>query len=148
MLEIFDGALDEREIFARWDAAAAEQNCGALVLFVGLVRSGEEAQALSFDIYEPLLKSWFENWENKAQSRGASLLMAHSKGDVPAGKSSFIAGAISRHRRAALELLDEFVEDFKASAPIWKYDVKGGARIYARARSKAIKGTGILAREF
>lgn len=145
MLEIYDGALNEREIFARWDELAAAQNCGAMVLFVGLVRSGEEGEALSFDIYEPLLKSWFENWENKAQSRGASLLMAHSKGDVPAGKSSFVAGAISRHRRAALELLDEFVEDFKASAPIWKYDVKDGARIYARSRSKAIAGAGVLA---
>lgn len=144
MLEIFDGALDEREIFARWDELAAAQNCGAMVVFVGLVRSGEEAQALSFDIYEPLLKSWFENWENKAQSRGAKLLMAHSKGDVPAGKSSFIAAAISRHRRAALELLDEFVEDFKASAPIWKYDVKNGERVYARSRSKAIAGAGVL----
>lgn len=144
MLEIYDGALNEREIFARWDELAAAQNCGAMVVFVGLVRSGEEGEALSFDIHAPLLKSWFEAWENKASERGAKLLMAHSKGDVPAGKSSFVAGAISRHRRAALELLDEFVEDFKASAPIWKYDVKDGARIYARSRSKAIAGAGVL----
>lgn len=144
MIEIFNGALNEREIFARWDELAAAQNCGALALFVGLVRSGEEGEALSFDIYEPLLKGWFKTWENKAQKGGASLLMAHSKGDVPAGKSSFIAGAISPHRRAALELLDAFVEDFKASAPIWKYDIKEGKRLYARSRSKAIAGAGIL----
>ncbi|MCI6565069.1 MAG: molybdenum cofactor biosynthesis protein MoaE, partial [Campylobacter sp.] len=38
----------------------------------------------------------------------------------------------------------EFVEDFKASAPIWKYDLKEGKRLYARSRSKAIAGAGIL----
>lgn len=144
MLEIFDGALDEREIFSRWDELAAAQNCGAMVVFVGLVRSGEEGQALSFDIHAPLLKSWFEAWQSRASERGATLLMAHSKGDVNAGKSSFVAAAISRHRRAALELLDEFVEDFKASAPIWKYDVRDGERVYARARSRAIAGAGLL----
>lgn len=42
MIEIFNGALNEREIFARWDKLAAAQNCGALALFVGIVRSGEE----------------------------------------------------------------------------------------------------------
>jgi len=40
--------------------------------------------------------------------------------------------------------IDEFVEDFKASAPIWKYDLKDGKRIYALDRSTAIKGSGIL----
>jgi len=44
----------------------------------------------------------------------------------------------------SLEFIDEFVEDFKASAPIWKYDLKDGKRVYAKDRSTAIKGSGIL----
>jgi len=44
-----------------------------------------------------------------------------------------------------LRLINEFVEDFKANAPIWKYDVIGGERIYAKERSQAIKGAGLLA---
>ena len=50
MIEIFNGALNEREIFARWDEIAAARNCGAVALFVGLVRSGGEGEVLSFGI--------------------------------------------------------------------------------------------------
>jgi len=46
----------------------------------------------------------------------------------------------------ALELIDEFVEDFKANAPIWKYDLKDNKRIYAKDRSTAISGSGLLAK--
>ena len=43
------------------------------------------------------------------------------------------------------ELFYEFVEDFKANAPIWKYDVKNGKRIYAEDRSTPMNGSGLLA---
>ena len=47
-------------------------------------------------------------------------------------------------RRVALELIDQFVEDFKKSAPIWKYDLIEGKRVYAKERSTQIQGAGIL----
>jgi len=59
-------------------------------------------------------------------------------------ESSHIAAVFSPKRRVALEFIDEFVEDFKASAPIWKYDLKNGKRIYALDRSTSIKGSGLL----
>ena len=42
------------------------------------------------------------------------------------------------------EYIDEFVEDFKAQAPIWKYDIINNKRVYAKDRSTAIFGAGIL----
>ena len=68
-----------------------------------------------------------------------------AKGEVPVHESSYVAGVVSPQRKVALRLINEFVEDFKANAPIWKYDVVGGERIYAKERSQAIKGAGILA---
>lgn len=144
MIEIYDGALSVVEILRSWYEREKGQNNGALSTFVGIVRADENASALSFDIYEPLLLSWFELWEQRAKESGATLYMAHSKGDVSVHESSFIAGVASRHRKVALALINEFVEDFKACAPIWKYDVINGERIYAKERSKAIKGAGIL----
>ena len=47
-------------------------------------------------------------------------------------------------RKVALSLINDFVEDFKANAPIWKYDLKNAQRIYAKDRSQAINGAGIL----
>jgi molybdopterin synthase catalytic subunit len=50
----------------------------------------------------------------------------------------------SPKRRVALELIDQFVEDFKASAPIWKYDLIEDKRVYALERSAKIDGAGLL----
>lgn len=143
-MELYNSPLNTEEISARWYKDSLNLNCGAFISFIGTIRSENNIEALSFDIYEPILKSWFEAWQERAKKRGAVVRMAHSIGDVPIGKSSYIAAVISPKRRVALELIDEFVEDFKANAPIWKYDVIEGKRVYAKDRSTAMDGAGIL----
>ena len=144
MLSLYDGALPVNDILKEWYEEEATSNYGAYIPFVGTVRSEDEIDGLSFDIYEPILNFWYEAWQKKAKERGAIIKMAHSRGDVMLHESSYISAVFSPKRRVALELIDEFVEDFKASAPIWKYDLKDGERIYALERSTAIKGSGIL----
>jgi len=144
VLQIYRGALDVPTILKDWYEEEAKSNYGAFIPFVGTVRSEDEIDGLSFDIYEPILEQWFYTWEKKAQERGAIVKMAHSRGDVMLHESSYIAAVFSPKRRVALELINEFVEDFKASAPIWKYDLKEGRRIYAKERSTAIAGSGLL----
>lgn len=145
MLEIHNGALPTREIYARWEELAKRHNNGALSVFVGIVRAENNISALSFDIYKPLLEKWLQNWHIKAQECAVSIYMAHSIGDVPCGESSFMCGIISKQRKALFSIYERFIEDFKANAPIWKYDVIDGARIYAKQRSVALQGSGILA---
>lgn len=145
MLSLYDGALNVPKILKDWYEEETNSNYGAYIPFVGTVRSEDDIEGLSFDIYEPILKLWFQKWEKKAKESGAIIKMAHSRGDVRVHESSYIAAVFSPKRRVALEFIDEFVEDFKASAPIWKYDLKNGERIYAKDRSTAIKGSGILA---
>lgn len=101
-------------------------------------------RALSFDVYEPLLQKWFESWQAKAAQAGAVLLMAHSVGDVAHTQSSYMCAIISKQRKAALGLYEAFIEDFKANAPIWKYDVIGARRVFALSRSTPIEGSGVL----
>ncbi|MDD2450965.1 MAG: molybdenum cofactor biosynthesis protein MoaE [Sulfurovum sp.] len=143
-MELYNGPLDVKEIFGRWLDEEAESNYGAYIPFVGTIRAEGSIEALSFDIYEPVLKSWFDRWQQKAKERGAIVKMAHSIGDVPVHTSSYISAVFSPKRRVALELIDEFVEDFKANAPIWKYDVIEGKRIYAEDRSTPMDGSGLL----
>ena len=143
-LQLFDGSLPVEQITNDWYKDFRLSNFGAIITFVGVVRDEDGIDGLSFDIYEPILNSWFEAWQEKAKERGAIVLMAHSKGDVLNHTSSYIAGVCSPKRRVALELIDEFVEDFKASAPIWKYDIIEGKREYALTRSTAIDGAGLL----
>jgi len=144
MLKIYDGALPVSDVLKGWYEEEFKSNYGAYIPFVGTVRDEDGIDGLSFDIYEPILNSWFDAWQERAKERGAKLKMAHAKGDVMLHESSYISAVFSPKRRVALELIDEFVEDFKASAPIWKYDLKDAQRVYAKDRSTAIEGSGLL----
>lgn len=143
-MELYNSPLDTKEIFGRWLDEHAESNYGAYIPFVGTIRAEDGIEALSFDIYEPVLQKWFDDWQKRAKAIGAVVKMAHSIGDVPVHTSSYVSAVFSPKRRVALELIDEFVEDFKANAPIWKYDVKDGERIYAADRSAPMDGAGVL----
>ena len=144
-MEIYDGNLDENEITSRWYSDNKLKNYGVIMSFVGVVRDEGGISGLSFDLYEPILKAWFDSWQKKAKAKNAMILMAHSRGDVAVHESSFIAGVCSPQRKVALKLINEFVEDFKANAPIWKYDLVSGERIYALERSQKLQNSGILA---
>jgi molybdopterin synthase catalytic subunit len=146
-VELYTNALNVEEISNRWYESVNSLNYGALITFVGIIREENGIEALSFDIYEPILKSWFNKWQEEAKSRGAIVKMAHAIGDVRVGESSYISAVASPKRRVALELIDEFVEDFKANAPIWKYDVIDGKRVYAQDRSTPMSGAGLLSGE-
>jgi len=144
-MELYEGALDVKEIFGRWLDEGESLNYGAYIPFVGTIREEDGIEALSFDIYEPVLQQWFDAWQEKAKTLGAVVKMAHAKGDVPVHTSSYVSAVFSPQRKVALALINDFVEDFKANAPIWKYDVKEGKRIYAQERSTAMNGSGLLA---
>ncbi len=143
-LQLFDGSLPVEQITNAWYEEYKNSNYGAIITFVGVVRDEDGIEGLSFDIYEPILNSWFASWQEKANEKNAIVLMAHSRGDVLNHESSYIAAVCSPKRRVALELIDEFVEDFKQSAPIWKYDIINNERVYAQDRSTKIQGAGIL----
>ncbi len=143
-MELYEGSLDVKAIFSRWLDEEATSNYGAYIPFVGTIRAEDGIEALSFDIYEPVLLKWFDAWQEKAVALGAVVKMAHSVGDVPVHTSSYVSAVFSPKRRVALELIDLFVEDFKTNAPIWKYDVKQGKRIYAADRSTPMDGAGLL----
>lgn len=145
-MELYNGSLDIEMIFTKWLNEEKNSNYGAYIPFIGTIRAEDEIEALSFDIYEPILQKWFDGWVEKAEKLGAKVKMAHAIGDVPVHTSSYISAVFSPKRRVALELIDTFVEDFKANAPIWKYDVKDGKRIYAEDRSTPMSGSGILSK--
>lgn len=144
MLELHDGSLHVNTILAEWYAKISDKNYGAFIPFVGIVRDEDGIEGLSFDIYEPILNSWFETWQTKAKAQNAYLFMAHSKGDVLNHTSSYIAAVVSPKRKIALKMINDFVEDFKANAPIWKYDIIEGKRVYAKERSHILSGSGLL----
>ena len=144
MVELYHGSLPIEAIFEKWHETIREKNFGAFIPFVGIVRDEGGIEGLSFDVYEPLLREWFEAWKLRALEKGAVVMMAHSMGDVALHTSSYIAAVASPQRKVALQMIEEFVEDFKATAPIWKYDLREGKRIYAKDRSTPLPHSGLL----
>ncbi|PAF48808.1 hypothetical protein BKH43_07640 [Helicobacter sp. 13S00401-1] len=135
---------------------AVESGFGALSTFEGIVRddkiAGEDlkdkeapkVEALKFQIYEPLFIKWMREWQEKASKKGVVLALAHSYGVVKVGETSYVASVMSKHRKPVLELFASFVDDFKANAPIWKFDIANGKEIYALDRSQTLKHSGLL----
>ena len=144
MLEIYSGALPVEEILSRWYRSNRTKNYGAYITFTGTVRDENGIDGLSFDLYRPLLESWLNSWNSIAEQKGAVIALAHSQGDVPLFTSSYVTAVWSPKRRVALDLIDPFVEDFKAKAPIWKYDLIGGKRVFAADRAYKLDGSGLL----
>ena len=91
---VFYSDLPIEKIHNSWYEKYKNLNYGAFITFVGIVRDENEIQGLSFDIYEPILNSWFSSWQEKAKKENAIVFMAHSIGDVKNHESSYIAGAI------------------------------------------------------
>ena len=143
-LELFEGGINTYNFYIKCEKYAIDKGYGALNIFNGIVRGENGISALSFDIYKPLLILWFNKWQGVASNNHTTIKMAHSHGDVKIGETSFICALLSRHRRHSLDIYEQFIEDFKANAPIWKYDVINGKRKYALDRSKPLSGAGLL----
>lgn len=146
MIKVYDKPLNKDEIEKEWFSSLSDENTdGAFLTFTGIIREEGKIDGLSFDVYEPILTKWFAIWDSYVRDNNSKVFMAHSTGDVKVGEISFMCAIASPKRRFAIETMDLFVEDFKANAPIWKYDLKKGERIYAKDRSNKIEGSGILA---
>lgn len=64
-LQLFEGSLPVESITNSWYDEFRNSNYGAIITFVGVVRDEDNIEGLSFDIYEPILKSWFDSWQKK-----------------------------------------------------------------------------------
>ena len=144
ILEIYKGGIPVIEVLNRWYNDFKLEGFGAMIPFIGIVRPDNDIEGLSFDLYLPLLTEWFKKWQNLED---AKIAMAHSFGDVKIGETSFLCSVFTKHRKEGFKYLEEFVEDFKANAPIWKYDLKNGKRIFASDRAKPLSQAGILKKD-
>lgn len=142
--KIFNHALDERALYNDFCGICKELNYGAFLSFSGIIRAEGNISGLSFDIYEPILKKWFDSWCEKTKKLNVKLFFAHANGDVLIGECSYFAGVASSHRKNGLSIFAEFVEDFKQNAPIWKYDLIDNKRIYAKDRSYKLSHYGLI----
>lgn len=143
-LFVSHGGIDIINFFKISNELTIEYGYGANCTFNGVVRGDGGVEGLSFNIYNTLFIKWFRDWEQRAVKSECNVLLAHSVGFVPVGETSFICSVFSKHRASALEFFPKIIEDFKRKAPIWKFNIKDGNKIYASESAYKLPFSGLL----
>jgi len=119
--------VDEVIDVARLEATASHPSCGAVVLFVGSVRSRHRqrpVEGITYDAYRPMAARRLEAIAVELESSFDDLRVriAHRLGEIPAGEASVAIAVASPHRAAAYDASRQALERLKREVPIWKQE--------------------------
>ncbi len=106
----------------------ADDACGAVVVFEGLVRNhhdGKKVTELSYECYRPMALKVLEQIRAEALGRWklGKLIIAHRTGMIPIGEAAVWVGVSSAHRKEAFEACSWAMDEIKREAPIWKHEI-------------------------
>jgi len=100
-------------------------DAGAIVLFVGTVRSDEGVRALDYEVYRPMaiksLTALAERGKDKFGLTDVSII--HRVGRIPVGGDSVAIACAAVHRAEAFAACGWVMDEVKRIVPIWKTDI-------------------------
>ena len=116
----------------------AEESCGGLVHFVGLVRNqtkGKRVLRLEFEAYEPMAKKEMEKIAELAiQKFGVKhIAIYHRLGTLTIGEIPVIIAVTSAHRKAAFKACGFCIDTLKETVPIWKKEFFEDGEVWVSA---------------
>ena len=116
-------------------AAVETAHCGAVSVFVGLVRdhnAGRKVIGLEYECFEPLAIKSFERIASEAEEYWPEvrLAIAHRVGSLQIGEASVAIAAASPHRAEAFAASRYAIERIKQIAPIWKHERFEGGDVW------------------
>ena len=100
-------------------------DAGAIVLFVGTVRSDERVKALDYEVYRPMaIKSLTALAERAKDKFGLTdLSIVHRLGRVSVGGDSVAIACAAVHRAEAFAACAWVMDEVKRIVPIWKTEI-------------------------
>ena len=106
------------------ERVAWSPDCGAVVLFSGIVRNhddGKSVTALAYSAH-PTAQSVLAGVADgiAAKYDGVRIWVAHRTGALDIGDAALVAAVASAHRGTAFAACSELVDTVKANVPIWK----------------------------
>ncbi|MBK0420819.1 molybdenum cofactor biosynthesis protein MoaE [Leucobacter sp. CSA2] len=116
---VTDAPIDEAAIR---DAVEAPE-CGALVMFHGIVRDhdgGRGVTALDYRSHPEAERLLAECVAAEVARTGLRLAAAHRVGALRIGDAALVAAASAAHRAEAFAAIEQLVERIKREVPIWK----------------------------
>jgi molybdopterin synthase catalytic subunit len=132
----FSVEAEYRELLAR------APDCGACVVFTGLVRAaageGRRIEAMELEHYPGMTESRIA--EIIATARGRWQLDAvrviHRIGRLLPGDQIVLAGVASRHRGDAFAACEFIMDYLKTRAPLWKKEIGADGESWVEARDR------------
>jgi molybdopterin synthase catalytic subunit len=128
--------LDVR-IASEW---VGRPDCGAVVLFSGLVRDHADGVTgvthIEYEAFEDQVITRLGDLADEARRRWPELgrvVLWHRIGVVQLGESSVIVAVSTPHRAASFEAASFLIDTLKATVPIWKKEFWNGGADWARA---------------
>lgn len=121
LCEIRDERLSVDEVLD----AVRHPRCGAIALFVGVVRDhdhGAEVDALDYSAHPSVvdrLRAVCE--EVAAQHPEGRLAAVHRVGHLDIGETAVVAAVSAPHRGEAFAACHALIDTLKATVPIWKH---------------------------
>ncbi len=102
-------------------------DAGAIVLFVGSVRSDEGVRALDYEVYRPMATKSFAALVERAKEKFGirEMSIVHRLGRVAVGGDSVAIACASVHRAEAFAACAWVMDEVKRVVPIWKTEVAG-----------------------
>jgi molybdopterin synthase catalytic subunit len=120
-------AVERLTTIVEAEARNRGEGCGALAVFVGVVRAthqGRRVRHLEYEAFEPLARSAFtiiageiaEDWPQ------ASVAIHHRVGRLEIGEASVVVVAAAAHRAEAFQVCRYGIERVKQILPVWKHE--------------------------
>lgn len=119
LAQIVTEPIDESEVRAAVDAP----DCGALVMFHGIVRDhdgGRGVSALDYRAHPDAERFILACVEEEQAASGLVLAAVHRVGALTIGDAALVAAAAAPHRAEAFAAIERLVERIKHEVPIWK----------------------------
>lgn len=114
-------------------AFVAREDCGATVVFTGLVRNHSEGRpgvrSLDYEAYEDQVTPRLATIAEEARARWPAigrLVLLHRTGRLEVGEASVVVAASAPHRGQAFDAARFCIDTLKATAPIWKREAWDG----------------------
>lgn len=104
-------------------AAVEAPDCGAVVLFCGVVRDHDQGRSvisLDYQAHPDAERFLAECCATVAEETGLAVAATHRVGSLKIGDVALYAAASAPHRKEAFDACERLVELIKHSVPIWK----------------------------
>lgn len=97
-------------------------DAGAIVVFLGTVRSDPDVQALDYEAYKPMALRTLAELVARARDKFGILEVSivHRVGRVPVGADSVVIACAAAHRSEAFAACAWAMDEVKRIVPIWK----------------------------